>query len=48
MTQTENQLQAKVEEPIETEILICDAQVRSFLWAFEKIDAVFEEARASL
>ena len=48
MTETENQLQAKVEEPIETEIRICDAQIRNLLWAIEKIDAVFEEARASL
>ena len=48
MKETGNQLPEKFSELAEKEKIICDAQIRNFTWALDKIDAVFEEARASL
>tara|TARA_R110001599_G_scaffold63856_3_gene177975 strand:+ start:1996 stop:2142 length:147 start_codon:yes stop_codon:yes gene_type:complete len=48
MTDTETPLSEKFQELAEKEKVICDAQIRSLTWALDKIDAVFQEARASL
>ena len=44
------ELQSLEDEALRAETLpiVCDAQVRAFVWALDKIDATFEEARAEL